>query len=76
MQDFFFKKNYCSNNRLSSDPREFTRLTKPRIALLRIEGVIVVITIDDIILTVLLLLSLEKLMKNVLLVLLRLLSYF
>ena len=36
-------------NGLSSGPRKFTKLTKPPIACLRIEGVIVAIYIDDII---------------------------
>ena len=36
-------------NVLSSGPRKFTKLTKPPIALLRIEDVIVAIYIDDII---------------------------
>ena len=36
-------------NGLSSGPRKFTNLTKPPIACLRIEGVIVAIYIDDII---------------------------
>ena len=36
-------------NELSSGPRKFTKLTKPPIACLRIEGVIVAIYIDDII---------------------------
>ena len=36
-------------NGLSSGPRKFTKLTKPPIACLRTEGVIVAIYIDDII---------------------------
>ena len=36
-------------NGLSSGPRKFTKLTKPATACLRIEGVIVAIYIDDII---------------------------
>ena len=36
-------------NGLSSGPRKFTKLTKPPIACLRIEGVLVAIYIDDII---------------------------
>ena len=36
-------------NGLSSGPQKFTKLTKPPIACLRIEGVIVAINIDDII---------------------------
>ena len=45
----FFLKFVVLPNGLSSGPREFTKLTKPPIACLRIEGVIVAIYIDDII---------------------------
>ena len=42
-------KFFVIPNELSSGPRKFTKLTKPPIACLRIEGVIVAIYIDDII---------------------------
>ena len=42
-------KFFVLPNGLSSGPRKFTKLTKPPIACLRIEGVIVAIYIDDII---------------------------
>ena len=45
----FFLKFVMLPNGLSSGPRKFTKLTKPPIACLRIEGVIVAIYIDDII---------------------------
>ena len=44
-----FLKFVVLPNGLSSGPRKFTKLTKPPIACLRIEGVIVAIYIDDII---------------------------
>ena len=43
----FFLKFVVLRNGLSSGPRKFTKLTKPLIACLRIEGVIVAIYIDD-----------------------------
>ena len=45
----FFLKFVVLPNGLSSGPQKFTRLTKPTIACLKIEGVIVAIYIDDII---------------------------
>ena len=45
----FFLKFVVLLNGLSSGPRKITKLTKPSIACLRIEGVIVAIYIDDII---------------------------
>ena len=44
-----FLKFVVLPNGLSSEPRKFTKLIKPPIACLRIEGVIVAIYIDDII---------------------------
>ena len=44
---FFFLKFVVLPNALSSGPRKFTKLTKPPIACLRIELVIVVIFIND-----------------------------
>ena len=45
----FFLKFVVLPNGLSSGPQKFTKLTKPTIACLRIEGVIVPIYIDDVI---------------------------
>ena len=45
----FFLKFVVLPNGLSSGPQKFTKLTKPTIACLKIEGVIVAIYIDDII---------------------------
>ena len=47
----FFLRFVVLPNGLPSGPRKFTKLTKPPIACLRIEGVIVAIYIDDVIVT-------------------------
>ena len=49
MQEMFVFKFVVVPNGWSSGPRKFTKHTKPVISCLRIEGVIVAIYIDDII---------------------------